>query len=361
MSSTPCIFDDASLVMDEQLAMVETTESGSIFIVEDEDENKESVEEVGKIQQNFALMMCNTPSVLDDASAPTAVPVMIETTESESIVVVEEEEEEKERPKVTETVASNDGQNPEEESKAEEKEDESLEGAGKLIQDLLHSANTKVDAALDAFFLDFRKDGKQCERFVTAGGCLALVHLMQNCLDKVIARIPAYDQVTELNELAELTTLDKTLGVIVNLTFHHDESRVGIAAVGGVEAVVKVMKSFPKCQALQDHACGTLVNLAFCNIGKAKVIESGGIEVILAAITNHLNSSFICKRACKVLVKITSYSKENTRRLITLGGGAAVEKVRTKWPDNNDIQTQVRELLKCFAVEWKAMRARRKA
>jgi hypothetical protein len=47
-------------------------------------------------------------------------------------------------------------------------------------------------------------------------------------------------------------------------------------------------------------------------------------------------------------------SKENTGLLITLGGGAAVAKVRQKWPDNDEIQTQVRRLANCFVAEWKA-------
>jgi hypothetical protein len=51
----------------------------------------------------------------------------------------------------------------------------------------------------------------------------------------------------ELNELAELTTLHNTLGVIINL-IPHNESRDDITAFGGVEAVVKVMKTFQSAE-----------------------------------------------------------------------------------------------------------------
>jgi hypothetical protein len=51
----------------------------------------------------------------------------------------------------------------------------------------------------------------------------------------------ARDQATELNELAELTTLNKTLIAIYNWTFLSDKCVAGITAIGGVEAVVKVM------------------------------------------------------------------------------------------------------------------------
>jgi hypothetical protein len=159
-----------------------------------------------------------------------------------------------------------------------------------------------------------------------------------------------------LNELAELTTLARTLGVITNLTFQHDESKVGITAVGGVRVVVMVMKTFPKCQMLQEGTSSALRNLTCRNVvGMANAIESGGIEVILAAINNHFSSyEDLCQHACWALVNIVSGSKENTGLLISLGGATAVAKVRTKWPDNNDVQTPVRELANLIAAEMKA-------
>jgi hypothetical protein len=186
------------------------------------------------------------------------------------------------------------------------------------------------------------------------GGCFALVQLLKNCLDKAIEEIPACDQVTELDTLTVLTTLEKTLIVITRLTFQHDESKVGITATGGVEAVVKVMKTFPKCQKLQDRACTSLRNLACCSSGKTKATESGGIEVLLDAVNNHVGSALLCRSACMALLNIVRRSKENTRLLISLCGGAAVAKVSTQWPDNNDVRTQVRKLEYSFAAEWKA-------
>jgi hypothetical protein len=324
MSSTPCNFDDAFLVMDE-LAMVETTESNSIVIVEAKDE-EESVEGVGKIQQTIDSMMCNTPSGLDAASPPTAVPVIatIETTEFISILVDEREEA------------------------------ECLEGVEKkLIQDLAHFDNAKVNAALDALF---NLNLKQKYDTVTAwGGCAALVHLLKDRLKTVMQKSPSCDQVTELNEQLELETIEKTLFVIVKLTYHSSEmGRFGMVAVGGVAAVVEAMRTFPKCQILQRRGCNALRNLAACNIGVAKAIESGGIEVLLAAIHNHLDSEILCESACQALVNIVSGSKENTGLLIILGGGAAVDKVRAKWPDANDVQTRVRKLASLFGAEWNA-------
>jgi hypothetical protein len=165
----------------------------------------------------------------------------------------------------------------------EDEDDEgSLDGLRKMIQDLFHSDNAKVNATLDAFVLDLYRDKKESDKIQALGGCFALIHLLKKCLDKAIGNIPACDldkaidnilacdldkaidnilacdQVTTLNELVEVTTLQKTLDVITCLTFGHYESVLGMAAIGGVEAFVKIMKTFPKCKALQDGACGAL-------------------------------------------------------------------------------------------------------
>jgi hypothetical protein len=113
-----------------------------------------------------------------------------------------------------------------------------------MFQDLFHPNNAKVNATLDALNHDSMKDNKKYEKLQVAGGCFALVHLMQNCLDKAIDEFPTCDQVTELNELAELTTLYKTLKFIINWTSLRDDRATGITAIGGVEVVAKVLQSF---------------------------------------------------------------------------------------------------------------------
>jgi hypothetical protein len=224
--------------------------------------------------------------------------------------------------------------------------EEVVESIGEMIQGLFQSDNAKLNDALcytlDALNLDFITDKNKCERFVTAGGYFVLIQLLKKCLDKAIDRIPACDQVTELNEFAELTSLRKTFGVI--MTFRHEESSAGIALIGGVEAVVKVMQTFPKCQALQTSACRALTCLATCNIGAVKAIESGGIEVVLAAINNHLGSAILCKSACLALYNIIWDSKEGTELLISLGGGAVLAEVRANCPDIDGVHEAVGRL-----------------
>jgi hypothetical protein len=236
----------------------------------------------------------------------------------------------------------------------EKEEDKSREGVGKLIQDLFHSDDAKVNAALKALDLDRCDDEEKWDTFIVWGGCPALVHLLTDRLKKAMQKIPACYQVREVNGLPELETIEHILRVMVLLTFYSEIGRVGIATVGGVEAVVNVMKTFPKCQTLQWRGCGALVNSSCCSIGIAKAVESGGMEVLLTAVTNHLDSAIICQNACPAIFNIASGSKENAGLLIGLGGGAAVAKVRTKWRDDDKVQKWVRKLANLFAFEWKA-------
>jgi hypothetical protein len=90
-----------------------------------------------------------------------------------------------------------------------------------------------------------------------------------------------------------------------------------------------------------------------CSIGKAKAIESGVIiEVLLAAVNNHLDSAYVCVDACWALTYLIQVSKEYTELLIGLGGCAAVAEVRNKsWLDDEHVQSEVQCLTKLFAAE----------
>jgi hypothetical protein len=196
---------------------------------------------------------------------------------------------------------------------------------GEKIHDLSGSDNAEVNAALVVLSMDVKRNPTARNNLVAAGGCCALVQLLKNCLEKAIDGIPACDQVTELNELVELMILRNTLLVITNLTYRHVNSRAGITAIDGVEAVVKAMKTFPKCQTLHERACAALLNLICNNVtGKNRAIKSGGIKIVLAAFNNHLGSSILCRAACLALFNMILGIKKNTELLISFGGGAAI-------------------------------------
>jgi hypothetical protein len=51
-------------------------------------------------------------------------------------------------------------------------------------------------------------------------------------------------------------------------------------------------------QPLQERACDALVNLAYAASARAKAIELGGFDLLLAAVNNHLDSAIVCENAC---------------------------------------------------------------
>jgi hypothetical protein len=82
------------------------------------------------------------------------------------------------------------------ENAASDENGESIENVGQMIQDLAHSDNAKVNAALDALLSLSLEIDKQKYGTVTAwGGCAALVHLLKDRLKKATKKIPQCDQV----------------------------------------------------------------------------------------------------------------------------------------------------------------------
>jgi hypothetical protein len=112
-----------------------------------------------------------------------------------------------------------------------------------------------------------------------------------------------------------------------------------------------VMTAFPACQPLQWIACVPVRNLAHCDIGKKKALDNGGMEIVLAAITNHVESAVVCESALYALVNMIKGSQKNTETLIGLGGAAVLVQVKNKWPDNTVVQPPLRRLSKMIAEE----------
>jgi hypothetical protein len=96
---------------------------------------------------------------------------------------------------------------------------------------------------------------------------------------------------------------------------------------------------------MQDDACCALVNLIGCIIGKKKAVETGAMEVVLAAANNHTDCLCVCRNALDFLLGIVAPSKENTKLFISSGGVATVAKVRKQWPDDDDVEESVQMLM----------------
>ena len=73
-------------------------------------------------------------------------------------------------------------------------------------------------------------------------------------------------------------------------------------------------------------------------------VDQGGIEALLTCVNNHLDSSDVCAKVCRTLIALLQSDNGRIQLLITSGSEAVVASVETRWPDNNQIQDQVRLL-----------------
>jgi hypothetical protein len=107
-----------------------------------------------------------------------------------------------------------------------------------------HPDSANVTAALDALYMDFYEN-KLDPISVTPDAPLPLCAAREGLLKKATENIPACDRVSRMNDFTELKPLNAAIDAIVLLTRRHDESRVEISKIGGVEDIMNVMESFP--------------------------------------------------------------------------------------------------------------------
>jgi len=85
-----------------------------------------------------------------------------------------------------------------------------------------------------------------------------------------------------------------------------------ICSMGGVEAVVRAMQTFPHSTGLQECGCLVLGNL--CKNSPCQAIErAGGVESILRAAQRHPSSVAVQSAVCEALQNILNFEKETNK------------------------------------------------
>jgi len=86
-----------------------------------------------------------------------------------------------------------------------------------------------------------------------------------------------------------------------------------ICSMGGVEAVVRAMQTFPNSTGLQECGCLVLGNL--CKNGPCQAIErAGGVESILRAAQRHPSSVAVQSAVCEALQNILNFEKATNNK-----------------------------------------------
>jgi hypothetical protein len=221
----------------------------------------------------------------------------------------------------------------------------SAEGIGKLIQALTCSNGAVVDAALDVMYR-YSKHGfgsPTWAKIAAVGGCFGLVQIAKKSLEMAIEIIPLRNQVNDSHLRVITGRLNRACIIISNMTYAYPKSRYGINSIGGVEVLVKVMKTFPKHPWLQLRACNALCNLTACPVGRRRAEKAGAIKVLLTTIKSYPDNKFIFLYGCRAIINMCETSFERTKQLIDLGG-------ITTWPDDFEARHVAKCLLQVVAT-----------
>ena len=220
----------------------------------------------------------------------------------------------------------------------------SVESVGKLIQDLSSPDEAVVKAStykLGRSVCDSYRGSQILQEIVGVGGCFALVQLAKTSLEKARMEIPNCDQVTELNGGAT-EILRNLFFTMACLTYKHPVSKDIISSIGGVKLVVKVLKTFPKCEDLQSAACNVLCNLTTTFVGVQKASEVDATKVLLTTVKSYPANMVIFCIGCHALTNICESNFEQTKLLIDLGS-------ITTWPDDPGSRAAAKTLLQVMA------------
>jgi hypothetical protein len=221
----------------------------------------------------------------------------------------------------------------------------SAEGIRNLIQALNCSNGAVVDVALDTLYRYSKRDFDSLSwaKIAAVGGCFALVQLVQESLEMAIKTIPLRNQLNDFRLRVATGRLSKAFIIISNMTHEYPRSMSDINSIGGVEVLVKAMKTLPKHHPwVQVRACNALCNLTACPIGRKRADEAGAIEVLLTTIKSYPGNKYIFLYGCRALTNMCASSSKRTKQLIELGG-------ITAWPDDPEARAVAKDLLQVMA------------
>jgi hypothetical protein len=155
--------------------------------------------------------------------------------------------------------------------------------------------------------------------------------------------IPLRNQLNDFRLRVATGRLSKAFIIISNMTHRYPRSMSDFNSIGGVEVLVKVMKTFPKHHPwVQLRACNALCNLTACPVGRKRADEAGAIEVLLTTIKSYPGNKYIFLYGCRTLTNMCASSFERNKQLIELGGIAT-------WPDDAEARAVAKGLLEVMA------------
>jgi hypothetical protein len=241
------------------------------------------------------------------------------------------------------------------------------------FQDLLNSDSQVVDTILDTMqeLIDDdlavkNKSKRKFEKlFCASGGCNDLSRMLRTQLEKVAKMYPTHKKLTDVDQversdiMAELKVLAKALQQVCVLTCSPYDAketiRVEFVKSGLIRCVVKIMKAFPVCAAMQWDACVTLWNLLQSEKGKKKGVKDGAMEALLQAAKLHPKSEEICSDALDTLGNLIEGSCKYTKLLLNRDAASVASNMLVVWEKSSEAHGSAKRLLKLMVKGMQSM------
>ncbi|KAJ1477792.1 armadillo-type protein [Baffinella frigidus] len=103
----------------------------------------------------------------------------------------------------------------------------------------------------------------------------------------------------------------------------NEDTRVAIAAKGGIEAVVHAMAAHVSSAGVQAQGCLCLFDLAVDADNEMAIVKRGGIEAVVRAMFAHRSSAGVQEAGCAALTNL-AFNAENKVAIAAKGGIEAV-------------------------------------
>jgi hypothetical protein len=115
------------------------------------------------------------------------------------------------------------------------------------------------------------------------------------------------------------------------------ETRVKVAAEGGIVAILGAMRGHAETEEVQAKGCGALLSLAYNADNKVKVAAEGGIGAILGAMRGHAESEEVQRAGCGALLSL-AHNADNLVKVAAEGGIGAILGAMRGHPESEEVQ-----------------------
>ena len=126
------------------------------------------------------------------------------------------------------------------------------------------------------------------------------------------------------------------------VALNNDANRRTIAEKGGIDVILAAMKQHPDSTEVQQYGCAALGCVANGNDANQRTIaEKGGIEAVFRAMTQHSHHEGVQEWGCYMMCKMVDC--ESVRPAIR-EGKAVMDAARNNFPNNANIEKYLKDV-----------------